>query len=71
MKRDPLFAQILAKGERLEAENADLLCALEGVLPFLTGNYWPGQASDAVVDFAISVVRKAESTAEAKRKGIV
>jgi hypothetical protein len=35
-----------------------LLAALEGVLPFLTGNYWPGVEADAAVDRAIATARK-------------
>lgn len=35
-----------------------LLAALEGVLPFLTGNYWPGVEADAAVHRAIATARK-------------
>lgn len=44
----------------LGAERAELLAALEGVLPFLTGSWWPGIAADAAIDRAIAIVRKAE-----------
>lgn len=44
----------------LGAERARLLAALEGVLPFLTGSWWPGIAADAAIDRAIAIVRKAE-----------
>lgn len=39
--------------------------ALDGVLPFLTGNYWPGVEADAAVDRAIALARKvgADNTA--------
>lgn len=39
-------------------ERDELLSALECVLPFLTGNYWPGVEADAAVDRAIAVARK-------------
>lgn len=38
----------------------ELLSALKGVLPFLTGNYWPGVEADAAVDRAITIAREAE-----------
>lgn len=45
----------------LGAENAELLSALEGVLPFVTGNYWPGVEADTAVDVAVAIARKARA----------
>lgn len=46
-------------------QRAELLEALQGVLPFLTGHYWPGVEADAAVDRAVAIVRKAEACATA------
>lgn len=35
-----------------------LLTALESVLPFLTGNYWPGVEADAAIKGAITAARE-------------
>lgn len=42
--------------ERMKRQ--ELLSALEGVLPFLTGPYWPGVEADAAVDRAIAARTK-------------
>lgn len=41
-----------------KTQQDELLAALEGVLPFLTGNYWPGVEADAAVDRAVAIARK-------------
>lgn len=51
---EPQFVSILK-------QRAELCAALEGVLPFLTGNYWPGEEADAAVDRAVAIIRKAEA----------
>lgn len=36
-----------------------LRAALEGLLPFVTGDWWPGAEADAAIDVAVALVRKA------------
>lgn len=51
-------------------QRAELLAALEGVLPFLTGNYWPGAEADAAVDRAVAIARAAAMRPNAKAVGL-
>ena len=52
------IANLEQMAEREREYKAELLSALEGVLPFLTGEYWPGEVADAAVDRAIAIARK-------------
>lgn len=45
--------------KELEGQRDELLAALEGVLPFLVGDYWPGIESDERVDAARAAIAKA------------
>lgn len=58
---DTAMDERIAAGKRIEEmerQRDELLKALEGVLPFLTGEYWPGVIADAAVDFAVATARK-------------
>lgn len=65
LPHDPWHRHLVALG----AERAELLAALEGVLPFLTGGYWPGAVADAAIERAIAIVRKGEGALPAPAAG--
>lgn len=57
----PWPAHIISLQRAAEAaaqQRDELLAALEAVLPFLTGNYWPGVEADAAIDRAVAIARK-------------
>ena len=59
MNLDDYDEALVSAVAKIEIERDELLLALERVLPFLTGNYWPGVEADPAVGFAIASARKA------------
>lgn len=59
MNLDDYDEALVSAVAKIEIERDELLLALERVLPFLTGNYWPGLEADHAVDFAIAAAKKA------------
>ena len=59
MNLDDYDEALVSAVAKIEIERDELLLALERVLPFLTGNYWPGLAADPAVAFAIAAAKKA------------